>query len=269
MSSTRAAFDAGLCAWLVPWVLPRDADALACAALGGCTPAAWAAAKRAASVGPWARWLRARLSELEEGGAVAPPSATEESHYPQSSWYLSEMLAADGLWRRRQDAAHFDCPGNEPPPTRARPPRRSLSREGAARWRDRAHRTALHHFARAGDASAVALLLDGREPAPLVDDAQCGEAPLHVAAACGHAAVARALVAAGADRAARTAALGRTPLHVAAANGNASVARLLAAGAGPELVDAEDNGRDTARDLAVRYRHAGVLLHLPPEEGPS
>ena len=106
MSSTRAAFDAGLCAWLVPWVLPRDADALACAALGGCAPAAWAAAKRAASVGPWARWLRARLSELEEGGAVAPPSATEESHHPQSSWYLSEMLAADGLWRRRQDAAH-------------------------------------------------------------------------------------------------------------------------------------------------------------------
>ena len=257
MSSFRDAADAGLVGWLVPYVLPRDADALACAAVGGCTPAEWAAAKRAASAGPWARWLGARLSELDEPRAVASDAVPLVG-----GWYLSEMLAADGLWRQRQDAAHFDCPGNEPPPTRA-PLRRSLSRAGAARWRDRAHRTALHHFARRGDANSLALLFDGVAPAPPVDDAKCGETPLHVAAAHGHATVARALIAAGADPAARTAQLGRTPLHVAAANNHASVVRVLAAGATPELFDAEDNGRDTARDLAARYEHACVLRYLP------
>ena len=220
MSSTRAAFDAGLCAWLVPWVLPRDADALACAAVGGCTPAEWAAAKRAASAGPWARWLGARLSELDEPRAVASDAVPLVG-----GWYLSEMLAADGLWRQRQDAAHFDCPGNEPPPTRA-PLRRSLSRAGAARWRDRAHRTALHHFA--GAATRIRLC-STRAPAPPVDDAKCGEA-LHVAAACGHAAVARALVAAGADRAARTR-RSAARRSIAAANGNAA-SRVRGAGPG-------------------------------------
>jgi len=118
--------------------------------------------------------------------------------------------------------------------------------------------------AQEGDLARLGSLL-ARDPGAAHSDGRGGTSgytPLHYAARGGHAACVRALLAAGADPSAATAAGGATPLHRAAYMGHAGVVRaLLEAGAGP---DARDADGETPLHKAARGGHAGACRALLP-----
>ena len=85
------------------------------------------------------------------------------------------------------------------------------------------------------------------------------EAPLHLAARAGHAAIAAALISATANANARSGA-GGAPLHMAAAGGHVAVVSLLIAATAS--VDAKDNNGETPLHMAAVGGHVAVVSLL-------
>lgn len=90
--------------------------------------------------------------------------------------------------------------------------------------------------------------------------------PLHSAAAGQHLAIARALLAYGADPNARQQG-GFTPAHSAAQNGQRPMLDLLASH-GADLTTANDQGQ-TPRDLALAHHHPEVAAWLSQQSAPD
>ena len=87
-----------------------------------------------------------------------------------------------------------------------------------------------------------------------------GRTPLHHAAMCVSEAVARVLLAAGADKDEKEFMTGDTPLHIAAQRGSEGLARaLLAAGANKA---AKDNAGVTPLHVAQQQGHAALVALL-------
>ena len=86
-----------------------------------------------------------------------------------------------------------------------------------------------------------------------------GNAPLHVAAEAGHAAVVEFLIAHGADMSAADS-YGGTPLHLAAIDGHAAVVEYLIAKGADVNAKAEDG--NTALHMATRNGHAAIVEFL-------
>ena len=121
--------------------------------------------------------------------------------------------------------------------------------------------TALHLAAFFGQAEAARLLIAHAAAPNVVSRNAIKVMPLHSAAAGDHLAVARLLVAAGADVNAPQL-QGYRPLHAAAQNGNAELVELLlAAGADP---NARNDAGQSPADLAAAAGHEDLAARLRP-----
>jgi ankyrin repeat protein len=119
--------------------------------------------------------------------------------------------------------------------------------------------TPLHLAAFFGQADAARMLLDRRAPMNVASRNPLRVMPLHSAAAGSHVAVARLLVAAGADVNA-TQRHGYTPLHAAGQNGDAELVELLL-DAGADPTARTDDGQ-TPADLATAAGHSAIAARL-------
>ena len=125
--------------------------------------------------------------------------------------------------------------------------------------RDDYGETVLHWAAYDDSQAKLAGVIAAREAGLVNAQDVRGGTPLHLAARQGCEAVARMLLAAGADKDAKDC-RGETPLHMAVMNGSEAVARaLLAAGADKH---AEDNCGQTPLHMAQEEGHAALVALL-------